>query len=179
MGYPHPTLEVPGEFPDIFAELDHVAIPNAASERLRVGVRNEHCEPGHICATAWVFDPSLSRLLLIDHPRLGWSNPGGHVEIGESMSSAAARELFEETGLLADLASQHPVIVHPSKSTKPSDHMHWNVGWAFTASTEVRLVGEDGIEVRWFELSNLPSGASDLSSTATAIRDWLASRSTN
>jgi 8-oxo-dGTP diphosphatase len=42
------------------------------------------------------------RVLLIKHKRLGtWLPPGGEIENGESPQQAAARELLEETGLVA------------------------------------------------------------------------------
>jgi 8-oxo-dGTP diphosphatase len=56
-----------------------------------------------LAADAWVFDRDLSQVLLIQHPWRGWVPPGGKVEPGETPRAAAGRELFEETGVRAEL----------------------------------------------------------------------------
>jgi 8-oxo-dGTP pyrophosphatase MutT (NUDIX family) len=170
MGFPHPTIDVPGIHPVIAAEIELTRIPTSASAALLSALRGNDCERGHVCATAWVFDSELTQLVLLHHPRLGWCNPGGHVEVGETTHDAATRELFEESGLNLSPATDSVMIVHPAMSTHPEPHMHWNVAWAYFADTNLPLVGEEGTVVRWFDLDSLPDGVADLAPTAALIR---------
>ncbi|WP_374424068.1 NUDIX hydrolase [Paracoccus sp. (in: a-proteobacteria)] len=56
-----------------------------------------------LAALAVVLDATAARVLLVQRrnpPDAGlWGFPGGHVEPGETALAAAARELFEETGV--------------------------------------------------------------------------------
>jgi ADP-ribose pyrophosphatase YjhB (NUDIX family) len=112
--------------------------------------------PAHLCATAWVLDASRRRTLLCRHRTLGWSVPGGHLELGEAPQDGALRELREETGLLGRLLVPDPCFVHRSAVDGARPHRHWNVAYAVEADTTGPLVVERD-EVCWFDLDDLPA----------------------
>ena len=63
-----------------------------------------------------VLDPSGSVLLVNvrpdpSSPKTNWITPGGGCEAGETPAVAAVRELFEETGIHADLADDEPASI--------------------------------------------------------------------
>jgi 8-oxo-dGTP diphosphatase len=84
------------------------------------------------------------------YPPLGWALPGGFVEEGESLESAALREALEETGLQIRLAEQFFTYADPSRD--PRRH----------TITTVYLAGAEGT----------PEGGDD----ATVARVWPWSR---
>jgi 8-oxo-dGTP pyrophosphatase MutT (NUDIX family) len=67
---------------------------------------------------------SLDRVLLFsaDDPRGRlWFTPGGGVQRGETLTSAAVRELAEETGYVHDEASIGPVVATSAGLWSPAD----------------------------------------------------------
>lgn len=54
----------------------------------------------HYVATAYVYDRSTDRFLLVWHKKSGkWLAPGGHLHEGEEPYKGAQREVFEEIGV--------------------------------------------------------------------------------
>ncbi|MGW1029022.1 NUDIX domain-containing protein [Streptomyces sp. NPDC002577] len=74
-----------------------------------------------LAAEVWVFDKDLAQVVLVKHRWRGWVPPGGKVEAGETPREGAARELFEETGLQAEL------LPEPAAVAVRSYHPDWPV----------------------------------------------------
>lgn len=86
-----------------------------------------------------------------------WSMPAGYVDYGEEVRKAAARELEEETGLIAEIGE--PVFV----ATNFYDPAKVSVCiWFATRVTGGDLVpGDDAVEAGFFDLDDLPPLAFD------------------
>jgi 8-oxo-dGTP diphosphatase len=79
--------------------------------------------------------------------------PGGFVETGETVEAAAARELFEETGVRAAVERLHGVYSEPGRD--PRGHTASVVFVMSYVSGEPRG-GDDAAEAKWLPLDGLP-----------------------
>ncbi|MBO0513901.1 NUDIX domain-containing protein [Streptomyces beijiangensis] len=104
-----------------------------------------------LAADVWVFDTGLTHVLLVNHRWRGWVSPGGSVDAGETPREAAARELFEETGVRAEL------LVAPAAATVRSYRSGWTatLGVSFTAIADraAPLTPEPGQPAAWLPLN--------------------------
>ena len=131
-----------------------------------------HFEPGHFTASAFVLSPDRSELVLIHHKKLGiWVQPGGHVEPSDAdLNQAARREVKEEVGLgeLApfdgDAAALFDVDIHliPARKGDPA-HEHFDVRYAFVASTRELVHSDEVLAQRWVKLAEVEGIGSDRS----------------
>jgi 8-oxo-dGTP diphosphatase len=104
-------------------------------------------------AEVWAFDPDLSQVLLVLNPWRGWVPPGGKVEPGEMPREAARRELFEETGLEAELLARPAAV---SVRSYHPDHPAATLGLSYAAIVDpaAPLVAEPGQPVAWMNLDH-------------------------
>ncbi len=128
-----------------------------------------------IVSTTVVFDKEHSRVILVNHRKLGvWLPPGGHVEPGELPSEAALREVMEETGLKVRLlhtsdkivkddvhakqAHSPFVILHETVPYKEGRHMHFDMVYIADAGRTKFAKSHESTDINWFsrkELRNL------------------------
>lgn len=93
-------------------------------------------------------------IVLIDrkNPPLGWALPGGFVDYGESLESAAVREAREETGLNVKLLRQFHTYSDPGR-----DPRHHTISTVFIAGAKGKpQPGDDAKGAKLFSQRTLP-----------------------
>lgn len=123
-----------------------------------------------IAVEVWVLDPTLTRVLLVEHRWRGWVPPGGKAERGEMPRAAGARELLEETGLSVDL------LRRPAAAMVRAYHPDWpralGLTYAAIADPSAPLVAEPGQPVAWTSLDE--QWASSFPGDIERIRSYVA-----
>lgn len=115
---------------------------------------DEAADPVHVTASAIVLsrEPEPS-VVLHRHKRLGtWLQPGGHVDPGEDLRTAAVREVREETGLQVEHPTTGPDLVHIDVHQGPRGHVHLDTRWRLLVEAGATFephAGESPI-VAWF-----------------------------
>lgn len=126
------------------------------------------CFPTHLTAGALVLSADGSHVLLNLHKKAQrWFAFGGHLEPGdETLAGAARREGTEESGLLGLVVD--PVPVHLSLHTVdfcsprgPVAHCDVRFLARLGAGTEP-VVSEESLDVRWFDVDDLPTDEPDM-----------------
>jgi ADP-ribose pyrophosphatase YjhB (NUDIX family) len=108
-----------------------------------------------LATTDIIIEISESGIVLIErkNPPHGWALPGGFVDYGESLETAAVREAKEETSLDVVLTEQFYTYSDPRR-----DPRHHTVSTVFIATAVGEPRGADDAKVaRLFEEKDLPT----------------------
>jgi ADP-ribose pyrophosphatase YjhB (NUDIX family) len=98
-----------------------------------------------------------------------WAQPGGFLEVDETVNQAAIRETFEETGLLVEPGEIVGLYTRLEASVVTIAFEARIVGGTATPTREAtEIVAYDPAEIPWPEIA--------FSTTLWALRDWLALR---
>jgi ADP-ribose pyrophosphatase YjhB (NUDIX family) len=92
--------------------------------------------------------------------------PAGFVDYGEDVRDAAARELLEETGLVADIGK----VLHVASNFHDPAKLTVGTWFAGTVTGGELIAGDDADAVGWFSLDNLPPLAFETDET---LIEWL------
>lgn len=112
------------------------------------------------------------RILLVErkNPPSGWALPGGFLEAGEALHTAARRELHEETGL--DIVLGHQFYTYGAPGRDPRGFV---VSVVFVASVwraEEPKGGDDAARAAWCDVDHLPPLAFDHLKIIHDFLDW-------
>lgn len=122
--------------------------------------------PGHLTASAVVFDARLRHVLLTLHPRVGkWIQLGGHCEPADAtVRDAAAREAAEESGLGGLALTLAPVHLHthPITCSLGVPTRHLDLRFAATAAPTADgslpefVRSDESVDLAWWPVDDLP-----------------------
>lgn len=132
--------------------------------------------PAHFTASALPVDPAAGRACLVLHRRINqWVQPGGHLEAGDAtMAGAAAREVWEETGLAGQLDPQ-PLLLSRHRSPCGTGDWHLDVQLLVRVTEVTPTVSDESHDVAFFDLDDLPGNtASGIGELVAAARRRLA-----
>jgi 8-oxo-dGTP pyrophosphatase MutT (NUDIX family) len=97
------------------------------------------------------------RILLLRRDDDRWALPAGMIEPGEHPAEAVVREIFEETGVVAEVQRLAGVALHASVYPN-GDRCEYLAVWfrCRAVGGSPRPDGDESLEVAWFEPGALP-----------------------
>lgn len=84
-----------------------------------------------------------------------WATPGGHLEVGESIETCAARETLEETGLVVD-SFENLSFTNDIFKAEDKHYVTLFLRAQYTGGEPTVTEPEKCKQWQWFDLNNLP-----------------------
>ncbi|MBQ9942574.1 MAG: hypothetical protein IJP03_06170 [Christensenellaceae bacterium] len=131
---------ISGFIPSVTDEHRVIALMQRQLDRHGLLSLQRHCPTGHFTVSAMVFSADLTHVLFAFHNIYrSWAWLGGHADGQTDLFAVAAKELFEESGLLGVSALSAlpisaeilPVAAHRRKGQPVDAHLHFNLTYAF------------------------------------------------
>lgn len=115
--------------------------------------------PGHLTASACLFDHDVSHVLLLEHTKLKrWLQPGGHADGEANLARVALTEAWEETGI-EGLEIVDPAIdldIHNVAPPEVDPILHYDVRFLVFAPEGAQPVGNhESTAIRWVAFDEL------------------------
>ncbi len=135
-------------------------------EKIRKSVGHE---PIFICGCGVLIFNEQGQVLLQKRSDDGtWGNPGGSMELGETIYEAAVREVFEETNLVIDPKDLKLFKIY---SGEEQHHIYPNGDEAYIVSImfktnnykgDIKIDDDESLDLKFFDLDNLPDNLNKL-----------------
>ena len=120
---------------------------------------------GHFSAGGFIVNKEKNKMLAVYHKIAdGWTYPGGHADGEENLLRVALREVYEETGLKADVLKINPFMIsilpaesHLQKNQFVSSHLHFDIIYLMEADESISLkMFDDAIDgVKWISFHDI------------------------
>ena len=122
--------------------------------------------PEHLVVYCALVDPDARAILLIDHRKARlWLPNGGHVDPHEPPADAAARELGEELGVVADPLVDEPLFLTRTTTVGlDGGHVDVSLWYAFRGTLGMTLTTDPGefVDHHWWPFTDItPAGRCD------------------
>ena len=99
-------------------------------------------EYNHLVSAAGLVENDKGQILLVLSPDRGWEYPGGIIESGETVQQGLLREIFEETGVTAEILSFVGISKNLDRDIVNLDFRCKYISGELTTSAE-------SLQVRW------------------------------
>ena len=116
--------------------------------------------PAHLTASAAVLSPDARYTCLVLHHKLQlWVQPGGHFEVDDDSSvAAAAREVLEETGLAGEVLPVPALLSrHPAPCAPGIVDWHLDIQHVLVAEQTPPVPSDETPKVAWWPVRELPA----------------------